>query len=173
MGQDRIGKRLEQRQEPVRAVSQRPRRDRQAMGSQPFRNLATGPMAHIPFVEVVHPHADPERRAGKQPQRRRRDHFAGHAGTVAGLTPASTNNPADMGLDLDLDDLRGPISIGDIRFAAAGTQTGILGRIVTLFLLLEIRACGTAMTRLVLLLAARAITLRLLLLFAPGAVQGL
>ena len=74
-----------------------------------------------------------------------------------------------MGLDGDLDELRDPLAIGDIRFAAARAQAGLCGRVVTFVLRPETRPCATAMPRLALVLAARTSAPRLVLLLTPGA----
>ena len=76
-----------------------------------------------------------------------------------------------MGLDGDLDELRDPLAIGDIRFSAARAQACLCGRVVTLFLGLQSRSCGAPVPRLACLLAARAWAPRCVLPLAPRPVQ--
>ena len=168
MGEDRLGERREQRQEAPHAARQRPRRDRQPLVGHPRRDLTQGPEAGKALVEDARPDAGPVGRPGEQPRRRGRDRLRGRGWAVAAPAVARTHDPADMGLDRDLDDRRGTLAVGDIGLAAAGTYERVRRRLLPFLLLLERRPRGAAVTGRAVLLAAFALRARRLPLLAPA-----
>ena len=101
---DRLGQRLEQRHEPLQAVGQRPRRDRQPLGGHPRGNAVHGAEAGTVLEQEACPEAGPVERPGEQPRHRGRRHFHGRRRALAGPAPARTADHALVGLDLDLDE---------------------------------------------------------------------
>ena len=69
---DRLGQRLEQRHEPLQAVGQRPRRDRQPLGGHPRGNAVHGAEAGTVLEQEAGPEAGPVERPGEQPRHRGR-----------------------------------------------------------------------------------------------------
>ena len=62
------GQRLEQRHEPLQAVGQRPRRDRQPLGGHPRGNAVHGAEAGTVLEQEACPEAGPVERPGEQPR---------------------------------------------------------------------------------------------------------
>ena len=142
--EDRLGEGFEQRQEAGHAAGHRPRRDCQPLVRQPRRDTTQGPEAGKTLEEDARPDGGPTGRPGEQPWHRWRRHLQGRGRTVATPAVAGTDDSADVGLDLDLDDGRGKLAIGDIGLPATGTDARVLRRIVPFLLLLERRPLGAA-----------------------------
>ena len=171
--EDRPGERLEQRHEALQAVGQRSRRDCQPLVRQPRRDPAQRTQARTEFEQEARPDAGPVGRSGEQPRHRRRRHLQGRGCAVATPAPAGTDHPARVGLDLDLDDARATLAVGDIGLAATGTDACILRRIAPFLLLPEPGPPGAAVAGRAALLTALAPRARRLLPLALAPEQRL
>ena len=122
-----------------------------------------GTAADEALEQNADPHADPVGRGVEQPRLRRRRHFPGRGRAVATAAPAGPDDSAFVGLDLDLDDGRDPLAVGDVGLPAAGTRARILRRVALLGAFPELGTLHAAMANSAGLLAA----------LAPGARFGL
>ena len=171
MRQDRLSDRLEQRQEALHAVGQRPRRDRQPPLGQPRRNRVERAVTGIAFVQEAHPHGDPVERVVEQPRHRRRRDLYRRGRALAGPAQTRAADHALVGLDLDLDEGRFLGAVGRVGLPAAGADARIRRRLVHFGALLEPGPLGAAVAGRAALLAALALRARLVLLLALAAEQ--
>ena len=100
-------------------------------------------------------------------------HFRGRGRAVATPAPPRTDDLTRVGPDLDLDDGRGTLAVGDIGLPATGADARILRRVALFGALIEPGPRGAAMTGSAALLAALAPRPRLLLLLALSPEQRL
>ena len=168
---DRLGQRLEQRHEPLQAVGQRPRRDRQPLGGHPRGNAVHGAEAGTVLEQEACPEAGPVERPGEQPRHRGRRHFHGRRRALAGPAPARTADHALVGLDLDLDEGGFLGAVRRIGLPAPAADARIRRRVVLFGALIEPGPLGAAVAGRAALLAALVFRARLVLLLALAAVE--
>ena len=163
--------RLEQRHEPLQAVGQRPRRDRQPLGGHPRGNAVHGAEAGTVLEQEACPEAGPVERPGEQPRHRGRRHFHGRRRALAGPAPARTADHALVGLDLDLDEGGFLGAVRRIGLPAPAADARIRRRVVLFGALIEPGPLGAAVAGRAALLAALVFRARLVLLLALAAVE--
>ena len=168
---DRLGQRLEQRHEPLQAVGQRPRRDRQPLGGHPRGNTVHGAEAGTVLEQEACPEAGPVERPGEQQRHRGRRHFHGRRRALAGPAPARTADHALVGLDLDLDEGGFLGAVRRIGLPAPAADARIRRRVVLFGALIEPGPLGAAVAGRAALLAALVFRARLVLLLALAAVE--
>ena len=169
--EDRLGHRLEQRHKALRAIGQRPRRDRQPLAGHPRGNAVHGAQAGIALEQEARPEAGPVKRSAEQARHRRRRHFHGRRRALAGSAPARTADHPLVGLDLDLDEGGFLGAVRRIGLPAPSADARIRRRVVLFGTLREPGPLGAAVAARAALLTALALRARFVLLLALAAVE--
>ena len=150
MAEDR---RRERRQHALRAAERRARRHRKTMVGQPCRDPTGGPHGNEAPVRIEAPYAGPVAGVPEQPRLRRCRHFGRRRRAPAGPAVAGTPDLADMGPDMDPGEFRFMLAIADKGRTAARAGERVPRRLVAFLLPTGVRPPGSAMARIVPLLA--------------------